>query len=167
MDVILGKHDLDFVSRSEAQTRRLGARLAELLRPGDVICLVGELGTGKTCFAQGVGCGLGAKEPITSPTFTLINEYRGAGMRLPFYHIDLYRIESAKDLLSLGLEDYFYGEGVCVIEWADRARGALPQEHLWVRLRHVDETKRAILMRGVGKRYQELLREFRKRTFGI
>jgi len=165
--VVLNEHTLDFVSRSEAQTRRLGARLGALLRSGDVICLAGELGTGKTCFTQGVGRGLGAKRPITSPTFTLINEYRGTEMRLPFYHIDLYRIESAEEVLTLGLEEYLYGNGVCVVEWADRARGMLPKEHLWILFRHMDETRRGILIRAVGKRYQKLLQEFKRRTFGI
>lgn len=167
MNTVLSEHDLDLVSRSEAQTRRLGTRLGALLHPGDVICLAGKLGTGKTCFAKGVGRGLGVKRPITSPTFTLINEYREDGGRPPFYHIDLYRVESVEEVKALGLEEYLYGEGVCIIEWADRARGALPKEYLWILLRHVDETKRGILMRAVGKRYQELLQEFKRRTFGI
>jgi tRNA threonylcarbamoyladenosine biosynthesis protein TsaE len=86
---------------------------------------------------------------------------------LPFYHIDLYRIEEAKEALALGLEEYFYGEGACVVEWADRAPEALPAEHLWIELRHIDETKRGLLMKAVGKRYKELLREFKRRAFGI
>jgi tRNA threonylcarbamoyladenosine biosynthesis protein TsaE len=162
---ILDDRSLDFISHSEAQTRRLGARLGELLQGGDVICLAGELGTGKTCLAQGIGRGLGIEGPIASPSFTLISEYKQA--RLPFYHIDLYRIGEAKETLSLGLEEYFYGEGVCVVEWADRAPEVLPAERLWIELRHIDETKRGLLMKAMGKRYEELLREFKRRAFGI
>jgi len=164
---ILDEHSLDFFSHSEAQTRRLGARLGELLQSGDVICLAGELGAGKTCLAQGIGQGLGIEGPITSPSFTLINEYRPEQARLPFYHIDLYRIEEAKETLSLGLEEYFYGEGACVVEWADRALQALPAEHLWIELRYIVETKRGLLMKALGKRYEQLLREFKRMAFGI
>ncbi|MBM4466151.1 MAG: tRNA (adenosine(37)-N6)-threonylcarbamoyltransferase complex ATPase subunit type 1 TsaE [Chloroflexi bacterium] len=163
----MDEHSLDFISHSEAQTRRLGARLGELLQSGDVICLAGELGAGKTCLAQGIGQGLGIEGPITSPSFTLINEYRPEQARLPFYHIDLYRIEEAKETLSLGLEEYFYGEGACVVEWADRALQALPAEHLWIELRYIVETKRGLLMKALGKRYEQLLREFKRMAFGI
>jgi tRNA threonylcarbamoyladenosine biosynthesis protein TsaE len=163
----LNEHSLDFISHSQAQTRRLGARLGELLRDGDVICLAGELGAGKTCLAQGIGQGLGVEGPITSPSFTLINEYRPAQARLPFYHIDLYRLGEAKETLTLGLEEYFYGEGACVVEWADRVSEALPAEHLWIELRYIDETKRGLLMKAVGRRYEELLQEFKRRAFGI
>jgi len=164
---ILDEHSLDFISHSQAQTRRFGARLGELLQSGDVICLVGELGAGKTSLAQGIGQGLGIEGPITSPSFTLINEYRPERARLPFYHIDLYRLGEAKETLTLGLEEYFYGEGVCVVEWADRAPEALPAERLWIELRYIVDTKRGLLMKAVGKRYEELLREFRRRAFGI
>jgi len=157
---ILDEYSLDFISHSQAQTRRFGARLGELLQGGDVICLAGELGAGKTCLAQGIGRGLGIEEPITSPSFTLINEYRQEQARLPFYHTDLYRLGEVKEVLTLGLDEYFYGEGVCVIEWADRAPEALPAEHLWIELRYIDESNRGLLMKAVGKRYEELLREF-------
>jgi tRNA threonylcarbamoyladenosine biosynthesis protein TsaE len=97
----------------------------------------------------------------------LINEYRQEQGRLPLYHIDLYRIEEAKETSTLGLEEYFYGEGVCVVEWADRAPEALPVEHLWIEFRHIAETKRGLVMKAVGEHYEELLREFRRRAFGI
>ena len=167
MAPILDERSLDFISHSEAQTRRLGARLGELLQAGDVICLVGELGAGKTCLAKGIGQGLGIEGPITSPSFTLINEFRQEQARLSFYHIDLYRIGEAKETRTLGLEEYFYREGVCVVEWADRAPQALPGEHLRIELRHIVETKRGLLMKAVGKRYEELLREFKRSAFGI
>ena len=167
MAPVLDERSLDFISHSEAQTRRLGVRLGELLQGGDVICLVGELGAGKTCLAQGIGRGLGVEGPITSPSFTLIKEYRQERARLPLYHIDLYRIEDSNEALALGLEEYFYGEGICVVEWADRVPEALPAEHLWIELCYIDETKRSLLMKAVGKRYEELLREFKRRAFGI
>ncbi len=160
----MDEHSLDFISHSEAQTRRFGARLGELLQGGDVICLAGELGAGKTCLTQGIGQGLGIEGPITSPSFTLINEYRQEQARLPLYHVDLYRLGESKEVLTLGLEEYFYGEGVCVVEWADRASEALPAEHLWIELRYVVETKRGLLMKAVGKRYEELLRGFKRRS---
>ena len=161
---MLNEHSLDFISHSEAQTRRFGARLGELLQGGDVICLAGELGAGKTCLTQGIGRGLGIEGPITSPTYTLINEYRQEQARLPFYHIDLYRLGETKEALTLGLEEYFYGKGVCVVEWADRAPEALPTEHLWIELRYIVETKRGLVMKAVGKRYEELLWEFNEVT---
>ena len=156
----MAEYSLDLISHSQAQTRRFGARLGELLQGGDVLCLAGELGAGKTCFAQGIGRGLGIEGPITSPSFTLINEYRQEQARLPFYHVDLYRLGEAKETLTLGLDEYFYGEGVCAVEWANRAPEALPAEHLWIELRYIDETRRALLMKAVGNRYEELLREF-------
>ena len=165
---ILDEHTLDFISHSVAQTRRLGAHLGELLRSGDVICLEGELGTGKTCLAQGIGQGLGVIESITSPTFILVNEYHPPPPNPVLYHIDLYRLDDAvKEVGALGFEDYLYGEGVCVIEWADRGREALPTECLRISLRHISETKRGISMTAVGERYQGLLQEFKKNAFGI
>jgi tRNA threonylcarbamoyladenosine biosynthesis protein TsaE len=164
---ILDEHTLDFISHSVVQTRRLGTRLGELLRSGDVICLEGELGTGKTCLAQGIGHGLGVTEPITSPTFILANEYHPPPPNPALYHIDLYRLDDAvKEVGALGFEDYLYGKGVCVIEWADRGREALPAECLWISLRYISETKRGINMTAIGERYQRLLQEFKKEAFG-
>ncbi len=105
--------------RGESATRKLAGRLAELLCPGDVVLLVGELGTGKTCFVQGIAEGLGVRERVLSPTFTLLREYTG---RLPLYHLDAYRLEGPGDLSDLGLEEYLEGQGVVVVEWADRVR---------------------------------------------
>lgn len=165
---ILDEHTLDFISHSVAQTQRLGARLAKSLHGGEVICLEGELGTGKTCLTQGIGRGLGITESITSPTFILANEYHPPHPNPVLYHIDLYRLNDAvKEVGTLGFEDYLYGEGVCVIEWADRGREVLPDECLWISLRHISETKRGISMTAIGERYQKLLQEFKKNAFGI
>jgi len=165
---ILDERMLDIISHSEAQTRRLGARLAGLLSPGDVIALAGGLGTGKTRFAQGVGQGLGVKEIIISPTFTLVREYRGAGIRLPLFHVDVYRIKNAAETLTFGLEEYLYGDGVCLVEWADRlGNSQLPAEHLWIDFRHLDRSKRGLLLQPRGLHYEKLIKDFRRKAYGV
>ncbi|MFZ5915983.1 MAG: tRNA (adenosine(37)-N6)-threonylcarbamoyltransferase complex ATPase subunit type 1 TsaE [Chloroflexota bacterium] len=165
---VLSEDMLDVISHSEAQTHRLGMRLAGLLQPGDVLALAGELGTGKTRLVQGLGSGLGVVEAIVSPTFTLVREYRGPAIRLPLYHIDLYRIQDATETATFGLEDYLFGDGVCAIEWADRlAAGQLPEAHLWLDLRHLDQGKRGLLFRPRGARYEQLVRDFRHQAFGV
>ncbi len=165
MSPILDAHTLDFVSHSTEQTRRLGARLGQLVGGGEVICLVGDLGTGKTCMVQGIARGMGIDEQVTSPTFVLVNEY--AGDTLPLYHIDLYRIVDVKAAHSFGLDDYLYGDGVCAIEWAERVEDLWPDEYLLVQLRHLDEAKRGLTFHGVGERYNRLLQLFRRAAFGI
>ncbi len=157
---------LMLTSHSSAQTQRMGAGLGRLLREGDIICLEGELGTGKTCFIQGVGRGMGIRERITSPSFTLIREYVGRDTRLRLYHIDLYRIEEAMEASRLGLDDYLYDGGVCAIEWAERAREIMPQEHLWITLRYLGERERTLAMEAKGRRYKELLAEWREDASG-
>jgi tRNA threonylcarbamoyladenosine biosynthesis protein TsaE len=165
---IFDSHTLDFISHSPAQTGRFGARLGALVQAGDVICLEGELGTGKTCLAQGIGQGMGVAGPITSPTFTLIAEYRPAPPAPLLYHIDLYRLGApVNEALALGLDDYLLGDGVCLIEWADRILPILPDERLWIALRHVDESKRGVVIRATGARYDELLARFRVSAFGL
>ncbi|MCX6996179.1 MAG: tRNA (adenosine(37)-N6)-threonylcarbamoyltransferase complex ATPase subunit type 1 TsaE [Kiritimatiellaeota bacterium] len=112
-----------FVTRSPAETRRLAADLLPRLAPGAVLALHGDLGAGKTCFVQGLAAALGVTQPVCSPTFTLIHEYAGAQ---PIYHVDLYRLHGAEDALGLGLEEYLQGQGLTVIEWAERAAEILP-----------------------------------------
>jgi tRNA threonylcarbamoyladenosine biosynthesis protein TsaE len=165
---ILDEHTLDCISHSPAQTHRFGVRLGLLLRAGDIVCLEGELGTGKTCLARGVGEGMGILEPITSPTFTLIAEHRPPGPALALYHIDLYRLTAAvAEAQAVGLDDYLAGDGVCLIEWADRIEPALPEERLWITLYHLDMSKRGIVLRATGPRYDSLLLEFRQAAFGV
>jgi tRNA threonylcarbamoyladenosine biosynthesis protein TsaE len=180
---ILDGHTLDLISHSPAQTRRFGARLGGLLQAGDLVCLEGGLGTGKTCLVQGIGRGMGVAEPITSPSFTLIAEDRpsqissaetaahgepGGSAAPVLYHVDLYRLQTAvEEARGFGLEDYFLSEGVCVIEWAERAEPILPQERLWVALRYVDQSKRGLMIRATGARYDELLQKFRLSAFGV
>ncbi len=158
---------LDFISHSAAQTHRLGARLGELLQAGDVLLLEGDLGAGKTVFAQGVAEGLGIQDPVTSPTFTLIHEYEG---RLPLYHVDLYRLAGDPDAAAIGLEEYLWGEGVTLIEWPDRAGRLLPPERLTIALRPVApqaDSKRAIRLTPTGERFAQLIGDFKRQAFGI
>ena len=157
--------NLDIVSHGADQTRRLGAHLGALARPGDVVLLEGEFGTGKTTFAQGVARGLGIDARyVNSPTFTLINEYKGTRYRL--YHIDLYRLEGEEQVATLGLDDYFDGTGVVVVEWPEEATLWLPDEKLTVRFSYLSETKRTLRFYAQGARYSDLLESFRKETYG-
>jgi tRNA threonylcarbamoyladenosine biosynthesis protein TsaE len=165
---ILDEHTLDFISHSPAQTRRFGARLGVLLQAGDIVCMEGQLGTGKTCLAQGIGQGMGVVEPITSPSFTLVAEYRPPTPAPILYHVDLYRLDAAVDeALAFGVDEYLLGNGICLIEWADRIQPALPAERLWITLRHLDVTKRNILITAAGAHYDELLSGFRQSAFGV
>ena len=137
---------LRYESRSAKETQRIGRALGERLRAGDVVATIGELGAGKTCFLQGLVRGLGVSETATSPTFVLINQYRG---RLPVYHLDAYRTESLTELLDLGLEEIFYGEGVTVVEWADKLLPLLPPHAITVRMSGLGDEPREILIEGL------------------
>ena len=117
---------------SEADTRRLGLEIADALEPGDVVALVGDLGTGKTALTKYIAEGLGIKEEINSPTFTIVKEYRSG--RLPLYHFDVYRLGSGEELLDIGAGEMLDGDGACVIEWADIAADVLPSDSLAIRL---------------------------------
>ncbi len=119
------------------QTRDLGERLGRIARPGQVFALSGDLGAGKTVFAQGLAAGLGIAGPVCSPTFTILQVYEGG--RLPFYHFDAYRIETVDGMEEIGAEEFFYGEGVCLVEWADLVREILPADAVWVRICRVPE----------------------------
>ena len=161
-------HELDCISHSSAQTERLGQRLGELLVPGDLILLLGTLGAGKTQFVRGVAKGLESPDLVTSPTFVLINEYQ-AGSRfqnMPIYHADLYRIADTTELESVGIEDVWQGDGVCLIEWAERAGERLPHEHLAVQFQYLSETKRVLRLAPHGERYQQVVTRFKEASFG-
>ena len=129
------------LSRSEAETLAIAAEFASTLRPGDVVALTGDLGAGKTVFTRGVAAALGISGEVTSPTFTLIQEYRGG---IPLYHMDLYRLNSEREILDIGVEDYFYGDGICQVEWAEKLGGLLPEGAIRVVIRHVDSRSREI-----------------------
>jgi tRNA threonylcarbamoyladenosine biosynthesis protein TsaE len=148
------------VTSSPEETWRIGESLGRLLGRGDTICLYGDLGAGKTSFSYGIALGLEVKESyITSPTFTFVNEYQG---RVPFYHIDLYRLKSAEELEGICFEEYLDSDGATVIEWAERAEDELPGECLSVYLTYVNENSREIGLLAEGERYEKLLDELRK-----
>lgn len=121
---------------NEKETRALGLEIADALEPGDVVALIGDLGTGKTALTKYIAEGLGIKEEISSPTFTIVKEYRSG--RLPLYHFDVYRLGSGEELLDIGAEEMLDGDGACVIEWADIAADVLPEDSLVVRLDYGD-----------------------------
>ncbi len=151
---------MDITSYSLAQTHNLGEKLGQILPAGIVIALIGELGVGKTCLAQGIIRGLGVKDRyITSPTYTLINEYQG---RCPIYHFDLYRLSDPKQVVELGYEEYFFGTGICIIEWAERVRQLLPESYLEITINSIYEEKRRFRLLLQGADYQNLMDKFRK-----
>lgn len=150
-------------SHSPEQTRLLGNDLGGLAGKGDVLLLVGELGTGKTCLVQGIAHGLAVREYAFSPSFVIVREYRG---RLPLYHIDLYRLDRIEEIADLGLEEYLSGDGVSVVEWADKGMQLMPDENLLVSLQYVpaSDTSRSIYLAAQGRRYRELTEELAVRA---
>ena len=161
---VLSANAFDFFSHSSEQTRRLGMRLGAFLQTGDVVCLQGELGAGKTTFVQGLAAGWGSLDAVSSPTFVLVNLYRRAdGSQL--FHMDTYRLESAPEAEELDL-DAMLGGGPLVIEWPERMLGVLPPDRLWIKLNYVDDDRRELTFLPVGKHYIDLLNEFRKSMFG-
>ena len=131
-----------FISNSPDETEVFGCRFAEKIKPGDVLALTGELGSGKTQFVKGLVAGLGSTAEVTSPTFTLIHEYTDGP--IPIYHFDFFRLEDRQSAERLGLDDYFFGDGVSVIEWADRFPDLIPENARWVAFETKSETQRAI-----------------------
>lgn len=147
---------VDILSKSTDQTIKLGERLARHLKKGDIVCLQGDLGSGKTTFIKGVAKGLKiAPAKVNSPTFVLMNAYQG---RLPLYHFDLYRLENTGEVGAIGYEEFLYGDGVSVIEWAERLGGLTPKEHLRVELRHKGENERSIKFSAAGERYCRIMK---------
>jgi tRNA threonylcarbamoyladenosine biosynthesis protein TsaE len=147
-------------TKSAAETERIGALLGQKLERGMVVVLTGELGAGKTAFARGVARGLGVRDPVTSPTFTLIQEYTG---RLPLYHFDVYRLQEPGELADLGYDEYLEGDGVCLIEWGDLVRELLPPTYLEVHLSGRDTT-RFLTFIPRGGRYEKLVEELKARV---
>jgi len=161
---ILDSHSVEVISRSPDQTRRVGMRLGALLRTGDVICLAGDLGSGKTTLVQGLSAGWGSLDAVSSPTFVLVNVYRRPdGGRL--YHLDAYRLNGPGEAVDLDL-DTMIENGSMVVEWADRVLSALPEDHLWVKLVYVEEDQRDLLFSAHGERYQVVLSALRKGVYG-
>jgi tRNA threonylcarbamoyladenosine biosynthesis protein TsaE len=153
-------------TRNTSGTIQIGKSIGSLLLPGDVVALVGELGTGKTQFIKGLAVGVGIGKPtyISSPSFTLINEYKG---KIPFYHIDLFRLRAEKEAEDLGLEEYFQSGGITAIEWADRIPSLLPREMLWIQISYTGENTRSLEIIGKGKRYEALIDKLRISDCGL
>ncbi len=161
----MSKQDLNLISQSADQTRQLGKTLGALLNAGDVICLQGDLGAGKTTLVQGLAQGWGSLDPVSSPTFIIVNVYRRAD-ETELYHLDTYRLESAPEAAMLDLDDML-DAGPLVIEWAERIESILPAERLWLKLEHIDEEKRGIQINAVGAAYENLLEKINANLTGF
>ncbi len=162
---ILDERTLEFLSHSPEQTRRLGVRLGELIQSGDLLCLSGDLGSGKTTLAQGIARGWGSLDPVTSPTYILINEYHRADAK-KLYHFDAFRLSGVAEAVALGLYDLLDGAGPVLIEWPERIEESLPDDRLWISLRWVDEMRRGLHFEAQGIQYERMLQAFRQTTFG-
>ncbi len=146
----------EFISSAPAETDALASAIALYLAPGDFISLKGELGAGKTRFAQGVAAALGvpSASPVTSPTYTLMNIHSG---RIPLYHFDLYRLSSEEEVIDLGFAEYFSSNGVCLVEWPERLSAELPPDRLEVVFSYMDDSVRRIELIPFGSRFMDLL----------
>ncbi len=161
---ILDRNMLEFVSRSPEQTRRLGMRLGSMLRSGDIVCMNGDLGSGKTTFVQGLAQGWGSLDIVTSPTFVLVNQYQrmdGSTM----FHLDAYRMQNALEAEDLDLVQMM-DSGCLVVEWPEKIREALPEECLWIEMKYIADESRQMAFNPIGERYIAILAEFRRAAFG-
>lgn len=147
-------NNLKLITHSPEQTYELGRTVGKIAQAGDIFLLVGELGAGKTCLTQGIAWGLGIEEYTLSPTFVIMRELYG---RLPLYHIDLYRLDDIAEIAALGLDDYLNGNGVCVVEWAEKGLSIMPVEHLMVEIGHLGDTERNFQLKAGSQRYRKML----------
>ncbi|MGB9775012.1 MAG: tRNA (adenosine(37)-N6)-threonylcarbamoyltransferase complex ATPase subunit type 1 TsaE [Anaerolineae bacterium] len=167
MTPILGPDSLEVLSRDAEQTRRVGVLLGRLLRGGEVVCLEGPLGVGKTVLAQGIGTGWGAVSPVLSPSFVLVREHHRASDSQRLLHVDFYRLQEPQEARSLGLEEWLEeADTVVVVEWPERAAEILPPQRLWVRLEFANGERRRLLFTAQGDAYLPLLRALRRAVFG-
>lgn len=162
---ILDSNTLEFFSRSPEQTRRVGMRLGGLLQAGDVICLQGELGAGKTTLVQGLAQGWGSLDVVSSPTFVLVNVYRRPDTT-QLFHLDAYRLESAPEAEELDI-DNLLAQGPLVVEWPERVEPVLPGERLWVKLEYVAEEHREMRFTTRGEHYERMLAALRQAVYGV
>ena len=161
---ILDSHTIDFFSRSPEQTRSIGMRLGGALQAGDVVCLQGNLGAGKTTFVQGIAKGWGSLDSVSSPTFIIVNVYRRADQS-QLFHMDAYRLDSTPEAEELDL-DSMLSQGPLLIEWPERLNGLVPNERLWIQLEHIDEEEREMKFKSSGQRYDGLLEIIRHAAYG-
>ncbi len=162
---ILDARTFEFFSRSPEQTRRLGMRLGALLQPGDLVCLQGDLGAGKTTLVQGVAQGWGAMDAVSSPTFVLVNVYRRPDAK-HLFHFDAYRVESLGEAEELDMESLL-SDGPLVIEWPERVEPILPPERLWAWLEYESDEHRGMRFVANGKHYETLLDHLRQTVYGV
>lgn len=163
---ILKEGELDIISYSSDQTLRLGMRLGALLQPGDIVCLSGDLGAGKTVFASGIGQGWGAMTPLTSPTFNLVHIHTRRQDSQRLYHLDCYRLHGPDDVDSIGFDDILAGNGPVLIEWPENILAALPKTRLWVELNVTEQTRRSLILEASGARPEQILTAFRGSVVG-
>ena len=149
------KQSLTLVSNSPEETQAIGRSLGKSAQPSDVFLLVGDLGAGKTCLTQGILFGLGSDDFARSPTFVLVSQHAA---RLTLYHMDLYRLDRFDEVLDLGLDEYLFGDGLSVVEWADKASEAFPENHLLVEFEFAGDESRRLTLTAAGDRYKELLK---------
>ncbi len=161
---VIEKGSFEVISRSPTQTRRIGMRLGELLMPGDVVCMEGDLGAGKTTLAQGIASGWGSYDSVTSPTFVLVNVYRRLDQN-QLFHLDAYRLSGPAEALDLDI-DAMLAQGPLIIEWADRVDEALPEDFLWIRMKLIHDEQRDFIVNARGERHKLLLEQFRGDIYG-
>ncbi len=161
---VIEKGSIEVISRSPNQTRRVGMRLGELLQVGDVICLEGNLGAGKTTLVQGIASGWGSYDSVTSPSYVLVNVYRRLDQN-KLFHLDAYRLSGPEEAIDLDL-DAMIGQGPLLVEWADRIRDALPEDHLWFRMRLISDEQRDFIIHARGERHKKILERFREDIYG-
>ena len=154
---------MKLLTHSPEETQALGQALGLAARPGDLVLLWGDLGSGKTCLVQGIARGLDVQDSVQSPTFVLVTQHPG---HLMLYHIDLYRLDDLREVEDLGLEDYLEGDAVCVVEWADKAMPLFPREHLLVELEHHGMRQRLLRLTPHGNRYVELVEQAKQHLSG-
>ncbi|MBI4298960.1 MAG: tRNA (adenosine(37)-N6)-threonylcarbamoyltransferase complex ATPase subunit type 1 TsaE [Chloroflexi bacterium] len=157
---------LELLSSSPEETQRIGYLLGSQAQQGDIFLLTGGLGVGKTCLAQGIVWGLGVTEYARSPTFVLVTEYQG---RARVYHMDLYRLDDVREILDLGLEEYLLGDGVCIVEWAEKAPDVFPKEHMQVSLEYLDDKARRIILETQDQGYAKRIASMQEQlvTLGV
>ncbi len=153
---------MKIISVSVKQTQKAASKLAKYLKPGDVVALIGDLGSGKTAFVKGLVSGLGINpRGVLSPTFVLMRQYHG---KMMVNHFDLYRLKDIQQLREIGYEEYFYSDDITVIEWADRVKEALPREYLKIGFDFLGKNSRRLSFKAYGKRYEDHLRAFKRKA---
>jgi len=149
------------ITKNTDETIKLGEKVAKFLKPGDVLCLSGDLGSGKTTFVKGIAKGMNiSKDKVHSPTFVLMNLYEG---KIPLCHFDLYRVDPKNEINTVGYDEFLYGQGISVIEWAEKFGNFLPEEYLKVEFKHSSENVRRITFLGIGKRYKEVIKKLKNK----